>query len=92
VPAEEYLRLARDVGFVEPRVLGYTDFWTSTHTRGVDLVARKPDDPRRSSFSLASIIVRAVGGRTPGATAAAALGVVVVASAVLLLQGRVRRG
>lgn len=40
---EEYIALMEEVGFVDVEIVGYTNFWTSATTRGVDFVARKPN-------------------------------------------------
>ena len=39
---EVNVELMEEVGFVDVEVVGYTDFWTSKTTRGVDFVVRKP--------------------------------------------------
>lgn len=36
------MALLEDVGFVDVEIIGWTNFWTSATTRGIDFVARKP--------------------------------------------------
>jgi hypothetical protein len=43
VAPEDYIALMKSVGFVDIRLVGYPEFWTSKSTRAIDFVARKAD-------------------------------------------------